>query len=337
MISESKLLDRKVLKNGHKFDQSLLWMLVLLVSFGLLMVYSASVAWAGYNGGNQWQVVEKQAQFVAGGLVFAVLAFCVKMSVWRKASLWLLLSNIFMLLLVLIVGREINGAKRWIDLGLFSYQPSETYKLAIILYLAAFFNRRAEVLKNLKSMVFPSVAIGIGLALILAEPDLGAMVVASMIALGLLFLADLPKTWFSVAVVIGTAVIIGAVLIEPYRMARVVSFLEPFQDPHGAGYQLTHSLMASARGQWFGTGLGASLDKRFYLTESEAHTDFIFAVISEEWGFFGMCMLVFCYGWLVWRAFSIGKQARDLELFFSSFVAYGIALWLGVQSFSISA
>ena len=263
MISESKLLDRKVLKNGHKFDQSLLWMLVLLVSFGLLMVYSASVAWAGYNGGNQWQVVEKQAQFVAGGLVFAVLAFCVKMSVWRKASLWLLLSNIFMLLLVLIVGREINGAKRWIDLGLFSYQPSETYKLAIILYLAAFFNRRAEVLKNLKSMVFPSVAIGIGLALILAEPDLGAMVVASMIALGLLFLADLPKTWFSVAVVIGTAVIIGAVLIEPYRMARVVSFLEPFQDPHGAGYQLTHSLMASARGQWFGTGLGGSLDKRF--------------------------------------------------------------------------
>ena len=196
MISESKLLDRKVLKNGHKFDQSLLWMLVLLVSFGLLMVYSASVAWAGYNGGNQWQVVEKQAQFVAGGLVFAVLAFCVKMSVWRKASLWLLLSNIFMLLLVLIVGREINGAKRWIDLGLFSYQPSETYKLAIILYLAAFFNRRAEVLKNLKSMVFPSVAIGIGLALILAEPDLGAMVVASLIGLGLLFLADLPKNGF---------------------------------------------------------------------------------------------------------------------------------------------
>lgn len=333
MISESKLLDRKVLKNGHKFDQSLLWMLVLLVSFGLLMVYSASVAWAGYNGGNQWQVVEKQAQFVAGGLVFAVLAFCVKMSVWRKASLWLLSANIFMLLLVLIVGREINGAKRWIDLGLFSYQPSETYKLAIILYLAAFFNRRAEVLKNLKRMVFPGGAIGVGLALILVEPDLGAMVVASLIGLGLLFLADLPKKWFAVAVITGTAVIIGAVLIEPYRMARVVSFLEPFQDPHGAGYQLTHSLMASARGQWFGTGLGASLDKRFYLTESEAHTDFIFAVISEEWGFFGMCMLVFCYGWLVWRAFSIGKQARDLELFFSSFVAYGIALWLGVQSF----
>ena len=333
MISESKLLDRKVLKNGHKFDQSLLWMLVLLVSFGLLMVYSASVAWAGYNGGNQWQVVEKQAQFVAGGLVFAVLAFCVKMSVWRKASLWLLLSNIFMLLLVLIVGREINGAKRWIDLGLFSYQPSETYKLAIILYLAAFFNRRAEVLKNLKSMVFPSVAIGIGLALILAEPDLGAMVVASLIGLGLLFLADLPKKWFSVAVVIGTAVIIGAVLIEPYRMARVVSFLEPFQDPHGAGYQLTHSLMASARGQWFGTGLGASLDKRFYLTESEAHTDFIFAVISEEWGFFGMCMLVFCYGWLVWRAFSIGKQARDLDLHFNSFIAVGVGVWVAAQSF----
>jgi len=277
--------------------------------------------------------VEKQAQFVAGGLVFAVLAFCVKMSVWRKASLWLLLANTFILLLILFVGREINGAQRWINLGFFSYQPSETYKLAMILYLAAFFNRRAEVLKHLKSMIFPGIAIGAGLALILAEPDLGAMVVASLIGLGLLFLADLPKKWFSVAVIAGVVTILFAVLAAPYRMARVVSFLDPFNDPHGAGYQLTHSLMASARGQWFGTGLGASLDKRFYLTESEAHTDFIFAVISEEWGFFGMCMLVFCYGWLVWRAFSIGKQARDLELFFSSFVAYGIALWLGVQSF----
>ncbi|EKY02509.1 cell division protein FtsW [Neisseria sp. oral taxon 020 str. F0370] len=332
MINESKLLDRKILKNGDKFDQSLLWMLVLLVSFGLLMVYSASIAWAGYDG-DQWQVVRKQAVFVGGGTFAALLACTVKMSFWRRYSLHLLLANTLVLLLILFVGRNINGAKRWISLGFFSYQPSESYKLVLIFYLAAFFNRRAEVLKELKSLIFPAVVIGGGLGLILLEPDLGATVVAALIALGMLFLADLPKKWFFTAVSFGFLGLVMAILLAPYRMERVTSFLDPFRDPLGKGYQLIHSLIANARGQWFGTGPGASLDKRFFLTESEAHTDFIFAVISEEWGFFGMCLLVFCYCWLVWRAFSIGKQARDLGLFFSSFVSYGIALWIGVQSF----
>lgn len=332
MISESKLLDRQILKNGDKSDQSLLWMLVLLLSFGLLMVYSASIAWEG-DDGNPWKIVEKQAQFVALGCTLAFALFWVKMSFWRRASVWLLAGNTLVLLAALVVGEDTNGAKRWINLGFFNYQPSETYKLAVILYLAAFFNRRAEVLKQLKSLIFPGAAVGIGLGLILLEPDLGAMVVTTLIALGMLFLADLPKKWFSFAVAAGLCGLVLAVLAAPYRMARVSAFLAPFDDPLGAGYQLTNSLIANARGQWFGTGLGASLDKRFFLTKSEAHTDFIFAVISEEWGFFGLCLLVFCYGWLVWRAFSIGKQARDLELFFSSFAAYGIAIWLGVQSF----
>ena len=154
MISESKLLDRQILKNGDKSDQSLLWMLVLLLSFGLLMVYSASIAWAG-DDGNPWKIVEKQAQFVALGCTLAFALFWVKMSFWRRASVWLLAGNTLVLLAALVVGEDTNGAKRWINLGFFNYQPSETYKLAVILYLAAFFNRRAEVLKTAQKPDFP--------------------------------------------------------------------------------------------------------------------------------------------------------------------------------------
>ncbi|KES12750.1 Bacterial cell division membrane protein, partial [Snodgrassella alvi SCGC AB-598-O11] len=170
-----------------------------------------------------------------------------------------------------------------------------------------------------------------GLGLIMLEPDFGSFVVVSVIAVGLLFLAGLPFRWFMAVVGFGLLAMVMLVLFEPYRMARVAGFLDPWADPLGKGYQLTHSLMAIGRGGWFGVGLGASLEKRFYLPE--AHTDFILAVIGEEFGFVGILVLMFCYIWLVVRAFSIGKQARDLELFYGSLVAKGIGIWLGIQSF----
>ncbi len=243
----------------------------------------------------------------------------------------ILFGSLLLLVAVLFVGREINGAKRWIHVGPINLQPTEIFKLAIILYLSSFFTRRAEILKQFKKVWFVGLPIVFGLWLLMLEPDFGSVVVVSVIFLSLLFLAGLPNKWFALVIMLSVLGLALLILFEPYRMARVTSFLDPWQDPLGKGYQLTHSLMAMGRGGWLGVGLGASLEKRFYLPE--AHTDFILAVIGEEFGFVGVLVLIFCYVWLVLRAFSIGKQARDLELFFGAFVAKGIGVWLGIQSF----
>lgn len=331
MITESKLLDRKLLKNGHKIDQSLLWMLVLMLSFSLLMIYSASVAYAEHDGGSQWFYLSRQAIFLGLGTLCSLMAAKVSMARWKKWTPWILVFSLFLLLLVLFLGREINGAKRWIHLGPVNLQPTEVFKLAIILYLASFFTRKAEILKQFRKVIFAGVPVGLGLGLILLEPDFGSVVVVTVVSLGLLFLAGLPWKWFSMMVSAGLVSMAGLIMMAPYRVARVTAFLNPWEDPLGKGYQLTHSLMAIARGEWFGVGLGSSLEKRFYLPE--AHTDFILAVIGEEFGMVGICVLIFCYAWLVWRAFSIGKQARDLDLYFGAFVAKGVGIWLGIQSF----
>ena len=327
MISFSKLLDRSISLDGRKFDVSLLWMVILMTAFSLVMIYSASIAYAASEGGNQFSFVSKQAMFV---------------------------------------GREINGATRWIHIGPLNLQPTELFKLATVLYLSSLFTRREEVLRSMdslglkplfvglfnafmcpfskearqktwqklkkfKNILLPIVMIALGLVFVMAQPDFGSFVVIVSITMGMLFLAGFPWKYFAVLVLSVLGGMGVMILAAPYRMARVSAFLDPWGDPLGKGYQLTHSLMAIARGEWFGQGLGASLEKRFYLPE--AHTDFIFAVIGEEFGFVGMCILVFCYGWLVMRAFSIGKQARDSGLTFSAYVANGIGIWIGIQSF----
>ena len=331
LISESKLLDRKLLRRGHTYDVSLLWMIVLMTSFSLMMVYSASIAYAGHDGGSKYFYLSRQAVFLAAGGLFAWLAAKMPLSLWKKLTPFILFGSLLLLAAVLFLGREINGAKRWIHVGPINLQPTEIFKLAIILYLSSFFTRRAEILKQFKKVWFAGIPVGAGLGLIMLEPDFGSFVVVSVVAVSLLFLAGLPFRWFIAVVAIGLVAMVGLVLIEPYRVARVTAFLDPWQDPLGKGYQLTHSLMAMGRGGWLGVGLGASLEKRFYLPE--AHTDFILAVIGEEFGFVGVLVLIFCYVWLVLRASSIGKQARDLELFFGAFVAKGIGVWLGIQSF----
>lgn len=331
MITESRLLDRKLLRRGDTFDQSLLWMVVLMASFSLIMVYSASIAYARHDGGSTYFYLVRQSVFLLCGGLLGCIAARIPLRTWKKLTPLVLLLSILLLILVLVMGREINGARRWINVGMVNIQPTEVFKLAIILYLSSFFTRRAEILKEFKKVWFAGIPVGLGLGLIMLEPDFGSFVVVSVIAVGLLFLAGLPFRWFMAVVGFGLLAMILLVLFEPYRMARVAGFLDPWADPLGKGYQLTHSLMAIGRGGWFGVGLGASLEKRFYLPE--AHTDFILAVIGEEFGFVGILVLMFCYIWLVIRAFSIGKQARDLELFYGSFVAKGIGIWLGIQSF----
>ena len=360
------LLDRQIVRDGRKFDTSLLWMLVLMTVFSLLMIYSASVDSAVREGGSQFGYVGKQAGFVAFfACIYSLLSFC-KMKTWRWLVPWIFASSVMLLVAVLLVGNEVNGAKRWIPLVIVNFQPTELFKLAVILYLASLFTRREEVLRSMehlgwrsiwrgtanlamsftnpqarretkemynrfRSIILPIMLVAFGLTLVMFQPDFGSFVVITVITVGLLFLAGLPWKYFFIlvgSVLSGMALMIAA---APYRMQRVLTFLDPWQDKQNTGYQLTQSLMAIGRGDWFGMGLGASLSKRGFLPE--AHTDFIFAIIAEEFGFFGMCVLVFCYGWLVIRAFSIGKQARDLGLTFNAYIASGIGIWIGIQSF----
>lgn len=366
MISLSKLLDRPISLDGRKFDVSLLWMVVLMTAFSLVMIYSASIAYAAAEGGNQFSFVSKQAMFVGASVLGCLGLSLLSMSFWRKIIPFYFAFSAILLVVVLFVGREINGATRWIHIGPLNLQPTELFKLATVLYLSSLFTRREEVLRSMdslglkplfvglfnafmcpfskearqktwqklkkfKNILLPIVMIALGLVFVMAQPDFGSFVVIVSITMGMLFLAGFPWKYFAVLVLSVLGGMGVMILAAPYRMARVSAFLDPWGDPLGKGYQLTHSLMAIARGEWFGQGLGASLEKRFYLPE--AHTDFIFAVIGEEFGFVGMCILVFCYGWLVMRAFSIGKQARDSGLTFSAYVANGIGIWIGIQSF----
>lgn len=366
MISLSKLLDRPISLDGRKFDVSLLWMVVLMTAFSLVMIYSASIAYAASEGGNQFSFVSKQAMFVGASVLGCLGLSLLSMSFWRKIIPFYFAFSAILLVVVLFVGREINGATRWIHIGPLNLQPTELFKLATVLYLSSLFTRREEVLRSMdslglkplfvglfnafmcpfskearqktwqklkkfKNILLPIVMIALGLVFVMAQPDFGSFVVIVSITMGMLFLAGFPWKYFAVLVLSVLGGMGVMILAAPYRMARVSAFLDPWGDPLGKGYQLTHSLMAIARGEWFGQGLGASLEKRFYLPE--AHTDFIFAVIGEEFGFVGMCILVFCYGWLVMRAFSIGKQARDSGLTFSAYVANGIGIWIGIQSF----
>ncbi len=366
MISLSKLLDRPISLDGRKFDVSLLWMVILMTAFSLVMIYSASIAYAASEGGNQFSFVSKQAMFVGASVLGCLGLSLLSMSFWRKIIPFYFAFSAILLVVVLFVGREINGATRWIHIGPLNLQPTELFKLATVLYLSSLFTRREEVLRSMdslglkplfvglfnafmcpfskearqktwqklkkfKNILLPIVMIALGLVFVMAQPDFGSFVVIVSITMGMLFLAGFPWKYFAVLVLSVLGGMGVMILAAPYRMARVSAFLDPWDDPLGKGYQLTHSLMAIARGEWFGQGLGASLEKRFYLPE--AHTDFIFAVIGEEFGFVGMCILVFCYGWLVMRAFSIGKQARDSGLTFSAYVANGIGIWIGIQSF----
>ena len=328
--TSSKLIDRNWLKNGETFDWSLLWVIVLMTAFSVTMIFSASIEHAEFNYQDRYYFVERQLAFLTFGYVVLWAMLKTPTRTMHKC-MWLVLGVSFLLLIVVLFGREINGAKRWINVGPVNIQPTEIFKVAIILYLASFLTRRVDILTKFSKVWFVGIPIGLGLALIIFEPDFGSFVVVSVIAVGLLFIGGLPMGWFLAIVALGASAMVGLIWTSPYRMHRVTAFLNPWEDPFGKGYQLTHALMAFARGEWLGVGLGGSVEKRFYLPE--AHTDFIAAVIGEELGFAGLILLIGCYMWLVWRAFSIGKQARDLEQYFSAYTAKGIGIWIGIQSF----
>jgi cell division protein FtsW len=319
-----------------EFDQSLIWTTALLIGLGLVMVYSASIAIAEGSRMTSNQpayFLVRHGLFVAVSLVAAVVAFQIPLRWWQQAAPFLFLFGVGLLILVLVpgVGREVNGSQRWISLNVVTVQPSELMKLFAVLYAADYTARKAAHMASFRKGFLPMfiVMLVVG-GLLLREPDFGAFVVITAIALGILFLGGM--NWKLFAGLFGLLMVGFVVLIlaSPYRLQRVVGFMDPWADPYGKGYQLSHALIAFGRGEWLGVGLGASVEKLFYLPE--AHTDFVLAVIAEELGFVGVAAILLAFIWIVTRAFMIGRRAASLERHFSALAAQGVGLWIGVQA-----
>lgn len=320
-------------------DMPLLMVVVLLAMFGLLMVYSASIALADgpqYKNYGHYYFFIRHSLFLSLGVAFAFATSLVPMRVWEKLALPLFLFAILLLVLVLIpgIGREVNGARRWIPLGLVNFQPSELMKVAIILFSASYVVRKKDNMSEFLRGFLPMIAVLIVVGGLLAlEPDLGALVVVGGIAIGVLFMGGIALRWM--LGMMGLLGLAGAALIwfAPWRRERLFVYLDPWkpENVYGSAYQLSHSLIAFGRGEWFGVGLGSSIKKLHYLPE--AHTDFIVAVIGEELGFVGVTLLILAFAFVVWRAFEIGRQAMAMERLFNGMLALGVGLWLGIQTF----
>ncbi len=320
-------------------DSALIWVVAALLAFGLVMVYSASVAlpdsprFALYT---STHFLGRQALFIAIGLVCAFATAQVPVAIWEKWAPWIFGLAMVLLTLVLIphIGKGVNGARRWIPMGLLNFQPSELAKLGMCMYAASYMVRKMDVKEHFVKAVWPmAVALGAIGVLLLAEPDMGAFMVIAAIALGVLFLGGVNGRMFllSVAVLLGAFTLM--IVFSEFRRQRIFAYLDPWNPTYAQGkaYQLTHSLIAFGRGEIFGQGLGSSIEKLHYLPE--AHTDFLLAVIGEELGFVGVFIIVAAFFWLTRRLFIIGRQAIALDRVFAGLMCQGVGLWMGAQSF----
>jgi len=326
------------------FDVSLAWSTLMLLALGLVMVYSASIAMAeasAHTGYRAWYFLVRHGVFIAVGLAAAAVTFQIPVKVWQRLAIWLFAIAALLLVLVLVpgVGKVVNGSRRWLPLGLINMQPSEFMKLAAVLYASSYAVRKAAFLhaeqplrQTLLRGFLPLFAVMTAIGgLLILEPDFGAFVVIVAIGFGILFLGGLDWRLF-VGLSVLLPIALAAVLVAaPYRIQRLTTFLDPWADPMHKGYQLSHSLIAFGRGEWLGVGLGSSVEKLLYLPE--AHTDFLLAVIAEELGFIGVTAVIVLFGWLLYRAYAIGRQAARLERAFAALVAWGIGVWIGVQTF----
>ena len=322
-----------------EYDQLLVWAILSLALIGLVMVYSASITladgpkYANYSS-NHFLVRHLISLGIATFVGFWVFKIPVK--AWDKLAPYLFALTILLLIAVLIpgIGKGVNGARRWIPLGLMNFQPSELMKFAVIIFAASYTVQRQE---HLQSFVKGFVPMGLAVALVglllMLEPDMGALMVIGIIAMGILFLGGINAKLFGGLTLVGILIVAAVITLSEFRRQRIFAFLDPWQAEHAArkGYQLVHSLMAFGRGEWFGVGLGGSVEKLHYLPE--AHTDFILAVIGEELGFVGVCVVILLFYWIVRRAFLIGRTALQLDRSFAGLCAKGIAIWIGWQAF----
>ncbi len=316
-----------------RLDNVLLVTTIALLAIGLVMVTSASISVAERSLSSPFYYMQRQAVFILFGLFAAWLVYQVRLVYWEKSGMALLGFSLFLLTLVLLpgVGKEVNGSTRWISLGLFNLQVSEAVKLFLIIYVAGYLVRHGEAVRtSIWGFIKPMLMIGIAALLLLLEPDFGATVVIIGTVLGMMYLGGVHFLQFLSFLALFGASAVLLIVSSPYRMERLTSFMDPWRDPFDSGFQLTQSLIAIGTGGWFGTGLGGSVQKLFYLPES--HTDFLFAILSEELGFIGVCTVILLYTILFYRATRIALQAEKCGNQFAAYVAYGIGIWLSMQA-----
>ncbi len=321
------------------FDQVLLWVTVALLAFGVVMVYSASIAmpdnprFARYS---HTHFLARHVLSLAVALVAALISFQIPMKVWEKMAPWLFVVSLVLLVLVLVpfIGKTVYGARRWISLGFMNFQPSELAKFAVLLYAADYMVRKMEVKEKFFRAVMPmAVAVAVIGLLLLAEPDMGAFMVIAVIAMGILFLGGVNARMFFLIAAVMVVAFGLMVALSDWRRERIFAYLDPWSEKHalGKGYQLSHSLIAIGRGEIFGVGLGGSVEKLHWLPE--AHTDFLLAVIGEEFGLIGVLVVIGLFLWMTRRIMHIGRQAVALDRLFAGLVAQGVGIWMGFQAF----
>ena len=321
--------------NAPIYDQSLLWTVLILLGLGLVMVYSASIAIAESEkavGYNSTYYLVRQAIFMVVSVSAAFVAFNIPIAWWQKMAPYLFLIGLSLLILVLIpgIGRVVGGSRRWLSLFVINLQPSELMKLFAAMYVSDYTVRKAAVMDSFTKGFMPMLLVMLLVGgLLLREPDFGAFAVIAAISIAILWLGGINGRIFAGLLILLVVGFVFLIWSSPYRLERVIGFMDPWADPYGKGYQLSHALIAFGRGEWFGVGLGASVEKLLYLPE--AHTDFLLAVIAEELGFVGVLAVVGMFAWIVIRSFSIAKECIVNERYFGALLAQGLGVWMGVQ------
>jgi len=317
----------------YDFDNALIFVTGALLIIGLVMVGSASISIADGKLGQPLFYFNRQLIFAVIGLVLATLVVSVRLEVWRQLAPLLLIIGVGLLVLVLIpgIGREVNGSRRWLPLGPVNIQVAEIIKLFSIIYVADYLHRHHGQLHGSFFKVFgPLVLLGLAALLLLMQPDMGSVVVILSTVLAMLFLGGARLDVFAALMAIFAGLFAVLIWLAPYRLQRLQTFMDPWQDPFGSGFQLTQALIAFGRGDWLGVGLGSSMQKLFYLPE--AHTDFLYSILAEELGLIGALSILVLFSVFIWRALAIGRAAELAGQVFGAQIAYGIGIWIGLQA-----
>lgn len=320
-------------ESNLQFDRSLLFATGALLFIGLIMVCSASITIADSNTGQPLFYFIRQLMFAVAGLGLAWAVISVRLALWQRFAPQLLMFGVMLLVMVLIpgLGREVNGSSRWLPLGPVNLQVAELIKLFAIIYIADYLQRHhGQLHTSFLKVLAPLMLLGVAALLLLLQPDMGSMVVIMSTVLAMLFLGGARLDVFAALLAVMGGLFTMLVWIAPYRLERLQSFMDPWADPWGSGFQLTQALIAFGRGDWLGVGLGSSMQKLFYLPE--AHTDFLYSILAEELGLVGALAVIVLFFIFIWRALAIGRAAEDAGQVFGAQVAYGIGIWLGLQA-----
>ena len=322
------------LKTELKIDPVLLAITGALLLGGFVILASASISISDNAAGNPFFYLQRQLLAAAIGAVAGAICLFIPMQVWQKLGPLMLLTGLALLIVVLIpgIGYEVNGSTRWVRVGFMNLQVSEPARLCFLMYLAGYLVRRNKAVREeFVGFLRPMLVLTLACVLLLKEPDFGAAIVLLATALTMLFVSGARIRDFVVFFTAAVLAVVALTITAPYRMKRLTGFLDPWADPYDSGFQLTQSLIAIGRGEWFGVGLGESVQKLFYLPE--AHTDFVFAVFAEEFGLIGSLVLIGLFLALLWRVFRLGIRAHNAERFFEAYLAIGLGTWLGLQAF----